>query len=111
MEEQMWNAIPISEIITAVQTEALICAIFTKGAPSERQIVRLEAAGRAIGILFDEDDATLMRISGSADVAEVFERTFDQIFGQYLDGHLAGTTTVTHVCVLPDELTNSRLIG
>jgi hypothetical protein len=92
-EEQLWIALPISEIITVVQTEVLICAILTTGAPSESQVVRLEAAGRAVGFLLDQEEETVMRIAGSVEVAEDFERTFDQIFCEYLDGHLLDTYT------------------
>ncbi len=87
-EERLWTATPISEIITAVQTEVLICAIFTTSSPSSRQTDNLEAVGRAVGALFDQDTETLTRMTMSAEAAGAFERTFDQIFGEFLDGKL-----------------------
>jgi hypothetical protein len=87
-EERLWSAIQISELITAVQTEVLICAIFTTSAPSPRQIESLESLGRATGALFDQETDTLTRITHAAETADVFEKTFTQIFRDYFDGHL-----------------------
>ena len=86
-EARLWTAIPISEIITAVQTEVMICAIITTSSRSSRQAESLEAAGRAIGALFDQDTETLTRITMNPETAGAFESTFDQIFGEYLDGY------------------------
>jgi hypothetical protein len=87
-EERLWGAVQISELITAVQTEVLICAIFTTSRPSSKQIENLEALGRAVGALFDHETETLTRITAAAETADVFEKTFSQIFRDYFDGHL-----------------------
>ncbi|MFW9911388.1 MAG: hypothetical protein ACFFEU_02900 [Candidatus Thorarchaeota archaeon] len=87
-EERLWTAVPISEIITAVHTEAMICAIFTTSTPSPRQIESLEALGRAIGALFDQETDTLFRITMTTETADMFETTFSQIFRDYFDGYL-----------------------
>jgi hypothetical protein len=87
-KERLWEVVQISEIITAVQTEVLICAIFTTSAPSPKQIVNIEALGRAVGALFDHETETLTRITRASETADVFEKTFSQIFRDYFDGHL-----------------------
>lgn len=87
-EERLWVAIPISEIITAVQTEMLICAVMTTGSPSSGQTESLESFGRSIGALLDDETEILTRMTTSPEGTRAFERTIDQIFGECLDGSL-----------------------
>jgi hypothetical protein len=87
-EERLWTAIPISEIITAVQTEKLICALMTTGSPSSGQTESLESFGRRIGTLFDEESEVLTRMTSSPEDTMKFEKHIDHLFGEYLDGSL-----------------------
>jgi hypothetical protein len=87
-EERLWTALPISEIITAVQTEMLICAVMTTGSPSTGQTESLESLGRSMGALFDDETEILTRMTSSPEGTQTFERTIDRIFGEYLDGSL-----------------------
>ena len=90
-EERLWTAIPLSEVITTVQTNLLICALLTANAPSQSQIQRLESLGRVFGTLFDDEEDTILRISQSSDAARAFSLTFEQSFLQYMDGMLLAT--------------------
>ena len=53
-KEKLWTAIPISDIVTAVQTNSLICALITGDVPSPDQIEKIEAFAFAIGALYDD---------------------------------------------------------
>jgi hypothetical protein len=84
MDEPTWTAIPITEVITAVQTEALICAIITVEPASSRQKTQLEAFGREVGGLYDHEDDTIREMVRSPTLYD----TFDSIFESYFDGQL-----------------------
>jgi hypothetical protein len=84
MEEPTWTAIPITEVITAVQTDALICAIVTVESASKRQKTQLETFGREVGGLYDHEDDTIRTMVRSPTLTD----TFDAIFESYFDGHL-----------------------
>jgi hypothetical protein len=99
----IWAAIPITEVITAVQTDALICAIITLEGSSVRQKGQLEAFGRDVGGLYDHEDDTLGAVFHTPEISEAFAKTFDPIFESYFDGALL----VRYVGVkrnLPDHL-------
>ncbi len=81
-----WTAIPITEVVTAVQSEELICAIITVESASTRQKNQLETFSREIGGLFDHDDKLFTTIH-RAYTEEVVE-TFDKVFDSYFDGAL-----------------------
>ncbi|MHA2140246.1 MAG: hypothetical protein ACXADD_02015 [Candidatus Thorarchaeota archaeon] len=102
-DEPIWAAIPITEVITAVQTEVLICAIITLEGASVKQKGQLEAFGREIGGLYDHEDDTLRAMFHTPELSEAFARTFDPIFDSYFDGAL----TIRYVGVkksLPTDL-------
>jgi hypothetical protein len=87
-DEPIWAAIPISEVITAVQTEVLICAIITLEGSSEKQKVQLEAFGRDVGGLYDHEEDTLRAVFHTPELSEAFAKKFDPIFESYFDGAL-----------------------
>ncbi|MFX1417201.1 MAG: hypothetical protein ACFFC0_10340, partial [Promethearchaeota archaeon] len=87
-EEPIWTAIPISEVVTAVQTEVLICAIITVEQASERQKTQLETFGRDVGGLYDHEEDTIREMFHTPELSDVFSRTFDPIFESYFDGAL-----------------------
>ena len=87
-DEPIWSAIPITEVITAVQTEVLICAIVTVEQASEQQKSQLEAFGRDVGGLYDHEDDTIRQMFHTPELSEVFLRAFDPIFESYFDGAL-----------------------
>ena len=87
-DEPIWAAIPITEVITAVQTDVLICAIITLEGASVRQKEQLEAFGRDVGGLYDHEDDTLRAMFHTPELSEAFSRTFDPIFESYFDGAL-----------------------
>jgi hypothetical protein len=84
MGEPTWTAIPITEVITAVQTEALICAIITVEQASNRQKTQLEAFGREVGGLYDHEDDTMRTMVRTP----TLNGTFTSIFESYFDGYL-----------------------
>jgi len=87
-DEPIWNAIPISEVVTAVQTEVLICAIVTVEQSSVTQKGQLEAFGRDVGGLFDHEDEAIRQVFHTPELSEEFSQTFDPIFESYFDGAL-----------------------
>lgn len=87
-DEPIWAAIPITEVITAVQTEVLICAMITVETASVRQKSQLEAFGREVGGLYDHEDHTLRQMFHTPELSEAFSRSFDPIFDSYFDGSL-----------------------
>ncbi len=87
-DEPIWAAIPITEVITAVQTEVLICAVITVESSSVRQKGQLEAFGRDVGGLYDHEDHTLRQMFHTPELSEAFSRSFDPIFDSYFDGAL-----------------------
>jgi hypothetical protein len=84
MDEPTWTAIPITEVITAVQTEALICAIITVESASNRQKTQLETFSREVGGLYDHEDDTMRTMVRTPTLTD----TFDSIFESYFDGQL-----------------------
>jgi hypothetical protein len=86
MDSPKWTAIPITEVMTAVQSEELICVIITVETSSLKQKTQLETFAREIGGLFDYDDRVVTPIyrTHSEEVVE----TFDNIFDSYFDGAL-----------------------
>ncbi|MHA2302307.1 MAG: hypothetical protein ACXACD_15275, partial [Candidatus Thorarchaeota archaeon] len=87
-DEPIWAAIPITEVITAVQTEMLICAIITLEGSSVKQKGQLEAFGRDVGSLYDHEDDTLRAMFHTPELSEAFAKTFDPVFESYFDGAL-----------------------
>jgi hypothetical protein len=53
--EKLWETIPISDIISAVQTKSLICALITFSAPTENLKRRLENFATNVGFLHDNE--------------------------------------------------------
>jgi hypothetical protein len=84
IDEPMWTAIPITEVVTAVQTESLICAIITVEPASSRQKVQLETFSREVGGLYDHQDDAIRQMVRSPTLSD----TFDTIFFSYFDGRL-----------------------
>jgi len=82
MDAGKWIAIPITEVITAVQTEELICTIITVESASVRQKIQLETFSREIGGLYDHDDKFVSPVfrSLSSDALEPFNQSFDSYF-------------------------------
>ena len=83
-DEPRWTAIPITEVITAVQTEVLICAMITVETSSERQKKQLEAFARDIGGLYDLDNGEMRKIVNNRNLDE----SIDPIFVLHFDGAL-----------------------
>lgn len=83
-DEPRWTAIPITEVITAVQTEVLICAMITVETSSERQKRQLEAFGKDIGALYDLDNGEMKKIVNNRNLDE----SIDPIFDSHFDGAL-----------------------
>ncbi|MFW9961178.1 MAG: hypothetical protein ACFFDV_09175 [Candidatus Thorarchaeota archaeon] len=83
-DEPRWTAIPITEVITAVQTEVLICAMITVETSSERQKRQLEAFGKDIGALYDLDNGEMKKIVNN----RTLDESIDPIFDSHFDGAL-----------------------
>ncbi len=83
-DEPKWTAIPITEVITAVQTEVLICAMITVEPATLRQKNQLELFGRNIGQLYDFENETVKQLVNSPNLYQ----TIDPIFHSHFDGAL-----------------------
>jgi len=83
-DEPRWTAIPITEVITAVQTEVLICAMITVETSSERQKRQLETFGKDIGRLYDLENDEMRKIVNNRNLDE----SIDPIFDSHFDGAL-----------------------
>ncbi|MHA2024870.1 MAG: hypothetical protein ACW98U_03120 [Candidatus Thorarchaeota archaeon] len=88
LDEPKWSAIPITEVIMALQTEAFICAIVTVDSASDRQKAQLESFGLEVGGFYDHDDeATKQVLQTPKRIGQMTEH-FDPIFEKHFDGAL-----------------------
>jgi hypothetical protein len=87
-DEPIWTTIPITEVISAVQTQELICAVVTVESASERQKGQLEAFSKEVGSGFDEKAAEIGAKGLPPDIAVEFQNVFEPIFNLYFDGVL-----------------------
>ena len=87
-EEKLWTPIPISEIVTAVQTNELICALLTVDSPSTALTTNLEEISLLIGNRFDSDPDLLTTISRHTDRAIEYKNDFDTFFETQFDYNL-----------------------
>jgi len=69
----LWAAIPISDVVTAVQTENMICAVVTNEEISEVLKDRLESFSHEVGFLYDNDDNILNVVVARKAIEEKFE--------------------------------------
>ena len=83
-DEPRWTAIPITEVITAVQTEVLICAMISVEPATPRQKNQLELFGRDIGERYDLENGAVRQLVNSPDLDD----TIDPIFDSHFDGAL-----------------------
>jgi hypothetical protein len=83
-DEPKWTAIPITEVITAVQTDILICAMITVEASSERQKNQLEVFGKDIGARYDLENGEMKKMINNRDLSI----SIDPIFESHFDGAL-----------------------
>ncbi|MFW9788199.1 MAG: hypothetical protein ACFFE2_10775 [Candidatus Thorarchaeota archaeon] len=86
MDSPKWTSIPITEVITAVQSEELICVIITLESASARQKIQLETFAREVGGLYDYDDKIVTPIYRT--LTEDVVETFNKVFDSYFDGQL-----------------------
>ena len=86
MDSAKWTSIPISEVITAVQTEEIICVIITVETASTRQKTQLETFSREIGGLYDHDDSLMSPIIRKFNSEEI--RSINDSFSSHFDGAL-----------------------
>jgi hypothetical protein len=84
MDSAKWTAIPISEVVTAVQTEELICVIITVESVSLRQRTQLEIFSREIGGLYDHNDGFLSPVVRKLDSEEI--HSLNESFASHFDG-------------------------
>ncbi len=88
MSEPIWTAIPITEAITAVQSEQLIFAIITVDPASQRLKENLEDFARAVGGLYDSDEHIARPTGLTPEVSESVRNVLDPLFESYFDGAL-----------------------
>ncbi|MFX0108859.1 MAG: hypothetical protein ACFE7R_11280, partial [Candidatus Hodarchaeota archaeon] len=86
--EPVWTAIPITEVVTAVQTQHLICAMINVEHASSRQKEQLELFAMEIGELYDGEEETIQKMFHTTEVGEAFLQGMDPIFDSYFDGPL-----------------------
>jgi hypothetical protein len=88
MDEPKWTAIPISEVILAVQTESFICATITLDSASDSQKSQLESFSLEIGGFYDYDDEATKQVLQTPKRMEFMASTFDPLFDKHFDGGL-----------------------
>jgi len=101
MDSAKWTAIPISEVVTAVQTEELICVIITVETASVTQTTQLEIFSREMGGLYDHDDKFVSPVLRKLNSEEM------TTFGESFDSHFDGAMFLRYVGVkktLPGHL-------
>ena len=86
MDSAKWVSIPISEVITAVQTGELICVIITVETASTRQKTQLETFSREIGGLYDHDDEFISPVIRKFNSEEM--EPINESFISHFDGAL-----------------------
>ena len=84
-EEKLWTAIPISEVVIAVQTEELICTLLTVDTPSRALIKNLEEMSFQIGSKFDSNPVLLKAMGSNQDIALDYKEEFDRFFETHFD--------------------------
>ncbi len=84
-EEKLWTPIPISEVVTAVQTKELICALLTVDSPSLKLSATLEETSLLVGSRFDTTPDLLDEISRQVDKALEYKEEFDSFFETQFD--------------------------
>ncbi len=111
MDEPTWTAIPITEVITAVQTEALICAIVTVDSASNRQKTQLEAFGREVGGLYDKEDETIRKMVRTPTLNGSFYSIFDNHFdGQLMKRYVGVSKSLPkHLSVVSEALESMEI--
>jgi hypothetical protein len=87
-EEKLWTPIPISEVVTAVQTKELICTLLTVDSPSPALITSLEESSRLIGSRFDSYPDILRMLSHDTATALEYKNEFDRFFATQFDFNL-----------------------
>ncbi|MGY5853964.1 MAG: hypothetical protein RTU92_10390, partial [Candidatus Thorarchaeota archaeon] len=88
MDEPLLKSIPITEVITAVQTKLLICAILTVETSSVSQKIQLEMFGSKISELFDHDDEALQLMAHHTNHAQAFANAIAPVVDQFFDAPL-----------------------
>lgn len=86
MDQKHWdfNVIPISDIISTVPTRSLIVSFITVRPPSKYQETGMEAFGRAVGAMFDEQYAQVQSVM----MADEHSHILENLFYDLLDGFL-----------------------
>ena len=102
MDEKHWdfNIIPISDIISAVPTRSLIVAFITVRPPSKYQETGMEAFGRAVGAMFDDQYAT----ARSEVMSDEHYRILDNLFYDLLDGFLTESYRISKDVSFPKQM-------
>jgi hypothetical protein len=85
MDEAKWTAIPISEVITALLTDAFICAIITVDAASSRQKDQLETFGLEIGGFFDYNEEATKHVLQTPKRIGFYQDIFDPVLEKHFD--------------------------
>ena len=83
-DEPKWTALPVTEVITVVLTDSLICAMITVDEASLNQKNELELFGREIGVLYDQNEDLINKMARRRE----FSNSLDPIFDSYFDGLL-----------------------
>jgi hypothetical protein len=78
---KLWTPLPISDIVTAVQTKSLVCALMTFNPPSDEQVARLLSFARAVGKAYDKE---FKKPSGFETEDEIVEG-IDNLVSDHLD--------------------------
>ncbi|TFG32382.1 hypothetical protein EU527_10290 [Candidatus Thorarchaeota archaeon] len=102
MDEKHWdfNVIPISDIISAVPTRSFIVAFITVRSPSKYQETGMEAFGRAVGAMFDEQYAEVQ----SEMIDEEHTHILENLFYDLLDGFLIEHYRTSRDVTFPKEM-------
>ncbi|MHA2071179.1 MAG: hypothetical protein ACW985_05280, partial [Candidatus Thorarchaeota archaeon] len=95
---------PISEVVTAYETENLIYALITVDAPSDTLVSRLEELASSLGDLFELDSQVLAQISQDVESAIEYSSMIDTLFFSIFDEILVSQHVLNVEADLPRRM-------
>ncbi|MHA1924656.1 MAG: hypothetical protein ACW974_01965, partial [Candidatus Thorarchaeota archaeon] len=99
---------PISEVVTAYETENLIFALITVDAPSDTLVSRFEELASSLSDLFDLDDHVLAQISQDVESAIEYSSMIDTLFFSIFDEILVSQHVLNVEADLPRRMMSIR---
>jgi hypothetical protein len=101
---------PISDVVTAYETENLICALITVDAPSDTLVSQLEELASSLGDLFELDAHVLAKISQDVASAIEYSTMIDTLFFSIFNEILVSQHVFNFEADLPRRMKPIRVV-